>query len=328
MEQTISSFEIGNLKVDGGHVLYYEVYGNPKGIPVLFIHGGPGAGFSDRDKRFFDPRKFKVVFYDQRGASRSTPFCSIENNNIDWLIADILTLLSHLNLPKVYIVAGSWGTTLALAFAIKYPEKISSMILRGVFLGSKKEIRHFLGGGVKLHFPREWERFESLVPEPNRGNIPGYYFNMMASGDEFLKDKYAMEWARYELSIFKIELNDQEIDELIKLFPYQSLAYLEAYYLSNDCFLPDNYIMENLNQIRSIPISIIQGRFDVICPPFFVYQFCKHLEMSTLTFLNAGHSDSEPAIEKAIINELANINDNICLGSSWEPDQKKKNISV
>jgi proline iminopeptidase len=295
----------GYLKVSGGHQLYYEIYGNPNGIPVLFIHGGPGAGFTERDKRFFNPEKFKVIFYDQRGASRSKPFCSIENNTTDFLVEDISTLLEYLNLDKISIFAGSWGTTLALVFAIRYPAKVSQMILRGVFSGSKEAIKHFVGGGVKLFFPKEWERFESFVPEECRNNIPAWYFKMMSSGDESLKDQYAMEWVRYELSIFsKQNLNEQEITKQILSYPYQSFAFLEAFYLSNECFLPDNYILDHIDLIRDIPISIIHGRFDIICPATFPYQMNKLLRNAKLTFLDAGHSDSEPAIEAEIMKEL------------------------
>lgn len=292
------------LKVSHGHQIYYEVYGNPEGIPYLFVHGGPGAGFTERDKRFFDQKKFKVIFFDQRGASRSRPFCETKNNSTDLLVEDIICLLEHLNIPKVSILAGSWGTTLALVFAIRYPARIERMILRGVFLGSEDEINHFIGGGVKLFFPKEWDRFESLVPLENRNDIAGYYFTNMCKGEKAFADKLAYEWVRYELSVFKRNLDQDKIDILISGFPYQSFALLESLYLANKCFLPCNYIINNTSAIEDIPISIIHGRFDVICPPFYAYQLYKKLNNTTISFLDAGHSDSDPEIENEIFRQL------------------------
>ncbi|WP_103865690.1 prolyl aminopeptidase [Aquimarina sp. I32.4] len=293
----------GYVSVSGGHELYYEVYGNPDGIPILFLHGGPGAGFFEMDKRFFDPKIHKVIFFDQRGASRSKPFGSIVNNETDLLIDDITHLLKVLGVEKVVLFAGSWGCTLALVYAIKFPFRIMGMILRGVFLGNKKAIDHYINGGVEMYYPEEWERFVKDIPTANRENIAKFYLQKMKSNSS-TSERFAYQWAHYEISIFKKGISSKEVENIIELYPYQSLAILEAHYLSNNCFIEENYILNNIHFIKNIPVSIIQGRHDVICPPIFAYQLHQKLNKSNLLIVEAAHSDSEPEIEKNLISEL------------------------
>jgi proline iminopeptidase len=293
--------EKGYLQVSNLHSVYYEVCGKTNDEPILFVHGGPGAGFSEKDKRFFDFKKQKVIFFDQRGSSKSLPFGCIEENTTPDLVNDINALLEHLNIPKVNIFGGSWGTTLSLVYAIQNPYKVKSILLRGVFLANKASIEYYINGGVENQFPKIWNRFKNNVPLANQENIAKYYLDKMLYGTDKEKEFFAYEWAYYEISIFKDDITENEIQSIVNEFPYQSLSIMEAHYLTNDCFIEDNYILKNISAIQAIPIKIIHGRNDNICPLIYAQALHQKLINSELYIENAGHSDSEPEIENRII---------------------------
>ncbi|MBF4467393.1 prolyl aminopeptidase [Flavobacterium sp. LC2016-12] len=297
-------FENGYLKVSEIHEIYYEVCGTDNGQVFLFVHGGPGVGFSEKDKRFFDFEKHKVIFFDQRGSSKSKPFGCIKENTTQDLVDDINVLLKHLNIQKVNVFGGSWGTTLSLVFAIQNAEKVKSLLLRGVFLGDKKSIEHFLNGGVENNFPKEWSRFKKNVPIDSNLTIPEYYLDQMLNGTPENRFFYCYEWAFYEISIFKKGITEKEIEAIIQEFPFESLAIMEAYYLSNNCFIDENYILNNTSVLDHIPITIIHGKQDSICPVEYAELLNDKLNNSILYIEDGGHSDSEPAIEKRIIKVL------------------------
>jgi proline iminopeptidase len=302
--ETKYKLEKGYLKVSEIHEIYYELCGPDDGEPYLFVHGGPGAGFSENDKRFFNFEKQKIVFFDQRGSSKSKPFGCIKENTTQDLVNDINLLLKHLNIEKANVFGGSWGTTLSLVFAIQNPEKVKSLLLRGIFLGNKKSIDHYLNGGVENEFPKEWKRFKENVPVDSKMSIPRYYLNQMLNGTPKNKNFYCYEWVFYEISIFKKEIDEKEIDAIIKQFPFESLAIMEAHYLSNNCFIEEDYILKNSNVLDDIPTIIIHGSHDAICPVSYAKLLNNKLHKSTLYIEDAGHSDSEPAIEKRIIEVL------------------------
>ena len=300
------TYKKGYLEVSPVHSLYYECYGNPTGKPVLFLHGGPGSGFSDNDKRFFDPSVFNVIFFDQRGASHSKPFGNIEENTTQDLVNDINRLLDFLNIEKVLLFGGSWGSTLALVYAIQHAERVTEMLLRGIFLGNKASIDYFINGGIKAQFPAVWERFERLVPSSERENIPKYYLDKMLLEDEVISNHFAYEWAYYEMSIYKQGVtSDEEIKQLVDNMPFKSLAIMEAHYCANYCFIPEGYIFNNIKAIENIKTVIVQGQYDVICPPRFAEQLHQAFgKKSTLHLVNAGHASSEPAIEILLKKEM------------------------
>ena len=302
--KNVKSYKNGFINVSGGHKLYFELFGNPKGIPVLFLHGGPGAGFSDSDKQFFDRRRYNVIFFDQRGSSKSKPFGSIKNNSTQDLVKDINKILDYLNFDQVYVFGGSWGSTLALVYAIHNPKRVSGLILRGIFLANKYSLDHYINGGIKEFFPDVWDRFVKPV---KKGEKPAnYYLKRILSKDKKISEKFAYEWAYYEMSFYTINKISNP-DKILKTFSYRSLAILEAHYIINKCFLPEDYIIKNINKIKHIKTSIVQGRYDFICPPIQAFRLHSKLNDSKLTIVSAGHSSSDGEIKKALKTELKRI---------------------
>lgn len=297
----------GYLQVSNIHQLYYETYGSPDGIPVLFLHGGPGAGCSDSDKDFFDANKYYVIFFDQRGAGRSQPFGSIEENTTDHLVADINTILDFFKIEKVLLFGGSWGSTLALVYAIRYPQRVTEMILRGIFLGNQGGINHFIKGGAGQFYPAEWERFMTQIPANQQHNPANFYLKNMLEGDAATRQHLAYEWAYYEMAIYKKDANEATIKKLVDELPFESLSILEAYYSASQCFLPDDYILNNCSLIKDIPTTIVQGRWDMICPPTYAYQLHRNLPNSTIVFTNAGHASTETETKTALIKALSMV---------------------
>lgn len=303
------SYGSGYISVGEGHTLYYELYGNPKGIPVLFFHGGPGSGFSQKYKKYVDPQKHNTIFFDQRGSGKSTPFASVENNTTQDLILDTKKLLDHLKIQKAYLFGRSWGATMALLFAIEYPQMVTGMLIGGVFLASKKEIYdYYLGGYSALYYPEVWDRFISLVPENKRDQVIKYYFEKMHSKDEKEKEEYLYEWAFYEMSLMALNPNFDSIEkEMRNDKSYRSLSPLEAHYMINNCFLEDDFILKNTSKIKNIPTTIIQGRYDIVCPPISAYKLHKKLSKSVLYFVTAGHRGSDSKTKRKIIEEMSKI---------------------
>ncbi|MFH1916081.1 MAG: prolyl aminopeptidase [Nanoarchaeota archaeon] len=291
----------GFLPVGQGHKLYFECCGNRSGPSVLYLHGGPGAGFDDDDKTYFDLKKLNVILFDQRGAGRSTPFASIKNNTTDHLITDINKLLDHLHIKHAFIFGGSWGSTLALIYTIRNPKRVTGLLLRGIYLATKKENKFYVGGGVAKFFPDEFEKFIENVPkgqEPQR-----YYLQMMRSKDRKTREKFAYAWTRYELSILKLQMTDQKIKKAMKKYNYISIGTLEAHYLSQGCFIPGGYILRHAGKIK-VPVSIVQGRYDMICPPEAAWDLHKRISQSKLHLVFGGHSSSEPALKKKLVSEM------------------------
>lgn len=301
------SYRSGYLDVSDIHSLYFELYGNPNGIPVLFLHGGPGAGFSDKDKQFFNKSIYNVIFFDQRGASRSKPFGSIVNNTTQDLVTDINKILDYLGFDRTFVFGGSWGSSLALVYAIHHPERVKGLIIRGIWLANEYGLEHYMNGGIKEYFPDVWERFSKLVPQ---GKDPAaYYLDKMLSDDKKASDKYAYEWAYYEMSFYTIN-ETEDPDEILKTFSYKSLAILEAHYIKNKCFLSEDFIMKHIDKIEHIDVSIVQGRYDFICPPSQAFRLHSRLKKSTLNITNAGHASTDIDTKKTLIRELRRITSN------------------
>lgn len=300
-------YDCGYLPVGGGHQLYYERSGTPGGVPILFVHGGPGACCTDQDKRFFDPDLTDVLFFDQRGAGKSTPFCSLEANTTRDLVGDMVALLNHFGIERAVLFGGSWGSTLSLVFCIHHPDRVMGMVLRGIFLGDRQSVRHYTRGGVKPHCPEAWERFIGQVPRGHRRNPVAYYLDGMLSADQAVRERCLYEWAYYEISISKLKISHRQIETVMEKIAYRATSLLEAFYIEHGLFLPDRFILRNSRRVPDIPVSIIHGRYDMICPPEQAYRLHRKLPRSILYLPCAGHSGSEPAIADKLVSETARI---------------------
>ena len=301
----MTPYDTGFIAAGDGHRLYYERCGNRSGIPVLFLHGGPGSGIVDSHKRAFDFKKFNVLFFDQRGAGRSTPFATVKANTTPHLVADINLLLNHFGLKRVVVFGGSWGSTLGLVYAIRHPERVLGLILRGIFLADSASMKHYLGGGVATYAPAEWERFISQVPPRSRNNLIEYYYRKMTRGPTRERKRFAFEWAVFELSLLALETSLQDVEQRLRSYSFESLSILKCHYLRSGCFIPRNFILRNAEKIARIPTSIVHGRYDLICPPEQAYRLHKKLPASRLLIVNAGHAATEPEILSALRSELA-----------------------
>lgn len=297
----------GHLRVTDGHELYYEGFGNPRGTPIVFLHGGPGGGFTDSSKRLFDPKRHNVIFFDQRGAGRSRPFASIKANTTPHLLEDIDAVLALFGLDRVVLVGGSWGTTLALAYAIRRPERVAGLLLGALFLGDRDAISHYIGGGLKTHFPEHWERFIGRVPPRRRTDPARYYLEKMLSGNEKERETFCFEWAYYEMSVVSLHIEHKGILAYMKEFSYRSLAPLEAHYMANACFLPPNHILANVHRLSRIPITLFHGRYDVICPPSQAWELQKRHGRTRLEFYTGGHYENSPQRRDAFKKGLAEL---------------------
>ncbi len=297
----IKPYNEGYLKVSPLHTLHYEEVGNPKGRPVIFLHGGPGVGIIPGYRRFFDPKFYRVILLDQRGSGKSTPFSELKDNNTKNLVDDLEKLKNHLGIKEKWIVTGgSWGSTLALMYAIKYPESVKGIIIRGVFLGRRKEIYWLTKpGGASEIWPDEWEKFISIVPKKELSNIPKAYYKMLNSNDKKTVEKAVRHWGAWEGTIMNLV---PEKESLFDMHKEESFAKIESYYTINNFFInPENYILNNIKKIKDIPLTIVQGRYDTICPAASAYDLHKAHKKSKLVIVPTGsHSPLEPAM----INEL------------------------
>jgi len=266
----IEPYNTGVLDADSIHRIYFEECGNPKGISLLFVHGGPGGSFEPIDRRYYDPNKWRIILFDQRGCGKSQPFCETNNNTTSHLVSDINHLLNLLGVKRAVLFGGSWGSTLALAFAISKPERVLGLVLRGIFLGTQREIDYFYKdglNGVGIYFPENWGRYISHVPATHREN-PLYYYNERLRENDAASEVFAYELARYEYSMSHlVQMPENEIDRDIRSFPYKAMSIMECHYFLNRSFMPDGYLLGGARILGRIPTSIIQGRYDMACMP-------------------------------------------------------------
>lgn len=294
----------GYLQVSDLHSIYWEESGNPKGLPVIVLHGGPGGGTGPRMRRFFDPQRFRIIMFDQRGAGQSKPKGEWRENTTQLLIEDINKLRSHLSVEgKAILFGGSWGSTLAVAYAEAHPDKVSGMVLRGVFLASKAEIDFFYHGGAASFFPDTWERLRKIIPDADRLEYPRQLFEMTQSDDPKKRKQAIEEWAYYEIRMSSTGLTDQITEDMVEQYKDYLMPFsvLENYYMMNGCFLDDDQLLREADKVAHIPTFIVNGRFDAICAPKTAYALSKKLTTVKIEFPNAGHVDREPLIAEALV---------------------------
>ncbi len=262
---SITPYSSGFLSVDDTHNLYWEQSGNPDGVPVVLLHGGPGAGATPIHRRFFDPDFYRIIIFDQRGAGRSHPIGCLDNNTTEHLIADIETLRKHLKVNKWHIFGGSWGSTLALSYAAKHTKHCYSLILRGIFLCEQEEIDWFLYG-MQTIFPEAWEQFSSYIPEEEQNDLLSAYYTRLTSNDEDTRIQAAVRWSLYEGACSSLMPNYETITTDEQKQHALALARIEAHFFKNEVFSKEKSLLKQIEHLRSVPTTIIQGRYDVICP--------------------------------------------------------------
>jgi len=303
----IKPFKEDYIKVSKIHDIRYALYGNPDGKPVFFLHGGPGSGSDDEDARWFNPKKYLVITHDQRGSGKSTPLGEIKDNNPLKLVADIEKLRKHLNINKpISIFAGSWGTTLALMYAEAFPQNVSRMILRGIYTCEWEEQDFFYSeNGAARFSPDAWDRFIKKIPEGSE-RIQERIHKFIEQSNDIDRKKWCTILAEYEYSFFNIsaEKLKKSLSNFESFFPEMRI---NIFYQANHFFLEDKQIINNIDKIKNIPVTIIQGNRDVICPPVSAWKLYKRLPKSTLKLVaGAGHLSSDPKIQSALLEAVNN----------------------
>jgi proline iminopeptidase len=296
----IEPYANGWLAVDGRHQLYWETCGNPSGVPVVFLHGGPGGGCLPHHRRFFDPEFWRIVLLDQRGAGRSTPPAELADNTTPHLVADLERLRAHLHIARWLVFGGSWGSTLALAYAQAHPASCLGLVLRGIFLARPAEIDWFLHGMRRI-FPEAWRAFAGFLPEAERDDLLGGYYRRLIDPDPVRHMPAAHAWDRYEGACSTLLPNDAmpqfETDSAAL-----AIARIEAHYFVHGAFLADDQLLRDIARIRHLPCTIVQGRYDIVCPPVSADALaCAWPQAELVIVPDAGHSVREPGITRELV---------------------------
>ena len=288
----------GMLAVDELHTIYWEECGNPDGIPVLFLHGGPGAGLSPQHRRFFDPQRYRVILFDQRGAGKSTPLGEWRNNTTDLLIGDIETLRAQFGVRQWLVFGGSWGSTLALAYGQAHPEACLGFVLRGIFLCTQAEIDWFIEG-VRWFYPELYQEFAAPIPQEERGDLLAAYVKRILSSDPEVYWPAARAWSRFEgRRVYLMPQPEDAPNDALDL----GVGRLESHYMANLGFFEEDQLIRNMGRIAHLPAVIVQGRYDAICPPLSAYRLQQAWPGAQLEMIpDAGHGALEHGIASALV---------------------------
>ena len=291
-----------SLAVDPPHVLHVEECGNPHGLPVLVVHGGPGAGCEPYQRRFFDPEVYRIILFDQRGCGRSVPHAELEGNTTQALVSDMEAIREHLGVERWVLFGGSWGSTLSLVYAEAHPQRVLGLILRGIFLCRPSEIHWFYQEGASRIFPDYWEQYVGLIPEAERDDLVQAYHRRLTGSDEVGRMAAAKAWSRWEAQAATLLPNDKVLAHFSDPFTALSLARIENHYFVHDAFLEPDQILRDAHRLADIPGYIIHGRYDVVCPLENAYLLHKAWPRAALRIIpDAGHSALEPGIRSALL---------------------------
>jgi len=305
MQKDANTIEEKMIEVGDSHTIYTQLWGSGKAKDtILFLHGGPGSGCSDSHKQMFNPQKQRVLFFDQRGSGQSLPKGSLENNTTDKLVADIVMISKEYGVKSFVVTGGSWGSTLALVLAIRKPEMVKSLVLRGIFTARQQETDFLENGGYKDFFPDVWQRYREAAPEKYRDNPREYHIPRILGDDEVAAKQSAYEYDILEGSLLKRD--DRITPQDFKTYDKSSIT-IEVSYLANDCYLDEGYILDNASQLK-MPLYIIQGRYDFVCPPVTAYELHKAVSQSQLIFTDAGHSGGDRSnweVVKSILETIS-----------------------
>jgi len=299
----IEPFNTFSLPVSDLHTIYVEESGNKNGKPVIFLHGGPGGGVDPKYRRYFDPEKWRIIMFDQRGCGKSTPFAELEENTTWDLVSDIEKIRNHLSIDKWVVFGGSWGSTLSLAYSQTHPDSCKGLILRGIFLVRKKELDWFYQEGASNIFPDRWESFLEPIPVEKRDNLMQAYYEVLTGEDHSKKIEAAKAWSTWEGSTVKLLEDENFISDFSDDKFAEAFARIECHYFMNNCwFDSDNHLIENMHKIKHIPGVIIHGRYDIVCPVIQAWDLHKAWPEADLHIIpDAGHSIFEDGIKNKIL---------------------------
>ncbi|MBM93212.1 MAG: prolyl aminopeptidase [Legionellales bacterium] len=293
----IEPYQSGYLSVDSQHTLYYEQCGNPRGIPVLFVHGGPGSGCTTAHRRLFHPNHYRIILVDQRGCGRSQPHTSLIENTTDHLVNDFERLRDHLKIEKWLLLGGSWGSTLSLIYSIRHPNAVLGLILRGIFLARPDEITWLTQAGAHHMAPEAWATFIAHLTHSEQTAILSSYYHRLTHKNPIVQQQAAKHFVNWEHAISTLTPKPRTPDTDQDL----ALARIEAHYLHHSCFIKHTPILDHIKALQHLPIDIIQGRYDLVCPPRSAFELFKALPQSTLTLTHAGHAFDETETQQALI---------------------------
>jgi proline iminopeptidase len=294
-------FNSDMLNVSETHAIYYEECGNPQGYPVVFLHGGPGSGCNPTQRRFFEPNFYRIILLDQRGCGRSTPMGCTNDNTTDALIGDIEALKNHLKINDWLVFGGSWGSTLALTYAIAHPESVRGLILRGIFLSRRNELDWFLGE-VKHFYPDSWEKLLSFIPENERSDPLKAYSERIFSNDTAIAGPAAINWNAYESSIMSLLPRTSSAPNTTPVEIEIARAKVQIHYILNECFVGHRDLLVEAKALSAIPTTIIQGRYDMVCPPISAWELKNAMPHAKFFMISdAGHSAMEAGVTSALV---------------------------
>ena len=300
---SIEPHRSGYLRVSATHEIYWEESGNPTGKPALFVHGGPGAGASAESRRFFDPQAYRIIVFDQRGCGRSRPRANLEDNTTWHLVSDMETLRAHLHIEQWLVFGGSWGSTLALAYAQSHPQRVTALVLRGIFLLRHWELQWFYQHGASALFPDQYAAYAAAIPASEQHDLIAAFYNRLISDNRSEQVKAAKAWAIWEAATSYLVPNTQNIDHWAETDFAVTVARIECHYFINKGFFDgEDQLLRNIDRIRHIPAVIVQGRYDVVCPMQTAWELHQRWPEAEFHIIpNAGHSAFEPANTDALI---------------------------
>jgi len=309
---TIKPYVSHHLQVDDLHTLYIEECGNPAGLPVVFLHGGPGAGCAPYHRRYFDPDIYRIILFDQRGCGKSTPHASLEENTSWHLVADIERIRAHLNIDKWVVFGGSWGSTLGLLYAQTHPDSVSGLILRGIFLARDKDVQWFYQEGTSRLFPDHWQQFIEPIAEEERSDMVTAYHRQLTGDNEIQQLRAAKAWSIWEGVTATLQTDQDVVSSFSNSHTALSVARIECHYFMNNCWLEHNQLIKNIDKIRHIPGYIVQGRYDVICPVEQAWELATAWPEARLSIIgDAGHAVVESGITSALLQITEEMSDRL-----------------
>ena len=298
----IKAYASHRLPVGSPHEIYLEESGDPEGIPVLFVHGGPGAGCDHRNRCFFDPERYRIILFDQRGAGQSSPHAELSQNNTQSLIDDIECIREHLGIERWILFGGSWGSTLSLLYTQQQPERVMALILRGIFLARQEDVSWLFQAGASRLFPDYWEDYVRPVAASQRADLVTAYYQLLTGNNEVARMAAAKAWAGWEARCATLRPNLEIVEHFVDPHVALALARIEAHYFVNQSFIRENQIIEDVAKLEGIPGTIVHGRYDTVCPLDNAFELHRHWKESELHIVrDAGHAASEPGITDALI---------------------------